>query len=84
MVNLKIKEIESMSTEELNSKLTELRKERMKDFTQITTGTIPKSPGQVRLNRKIIARILTVLNKKSEPKKQVQKEVKEETKAKAK
>ena len=82
MVNIKIKDIESMNDEELGNKLVELRKEMMKDNTQITTGTVPKSPGQVRMNKRIIARILTILNKrkKGTAKKEVKKEVKEEKK----
>ena len=67
---LKIKEIESMGEKELKSKLEELKKELIKHNAQIATGTNPKSPGQVRVIKKTIARILTVLKIKGGEKKQ--------------
>ena len=67
---LKIKEIESMGSEELKTKLEELKKELIKHNAQIATGTNPKSPGQVRVMKKTIARILTVLKTKGGEKKQ--------------
>jgi large subunit ribosomal protein L29 len=66
---LKIKEIESMSKDELNSKLEELKKELIKQNAQIATGTNPKSPGQVKAMKKTVARILTVLKTKGGEKK---------------
>ena len=66
---LKIKEIESMSISELNSKLEELKKELIKQNAQIATGTNPKSPGQVKVIKKTVARILTVLKTKGGEKK---------------
>jgi large subunit ribosomal protein L29 len=66
---LKIKEIESMSINELNSKLEELKKELIKQNAQIATGTNPKSPGQVKVIKKTVARILTVLKTKGGEKK---------------
>ncbi|HHI03944.1 MAG TPA: 50S ribosomal protein L29 [Candidatus Woesearchaeota archaeon] len=67
---LKIKEIESMNVEEMKTKLDELKKELIKHNAQIATGTNPKSPGQVRVIKKTIARILTVLKIKGGEKKQ--------------
>ncbi len=67
---LKIKELESMRIEELNTKLEELKKELIKHNAQIATGTNPKSPGQVRVIKKTVARILTVLKTKGGEKKQ--------------
>ena len=61
---MKTKEIMSMSKEETEAKLEELRKELIKQRAQIATGTTPKSPGQVKQIKKNIARILTSLNKK--------------------
>jgi len=61
---MKAKEIRSMSKEDLNAKLEELRKELMKINAQIATGTTPKSPGQAKQIKKNIARILTILNEK--------------------
>jgi len=67
---LKIKEIESMNIEELKTNLEELKKELIKHNAQIATGTNPKSPGQVRVIKKTVARILTVLKTKGGEKKQ--------------
>ena len=53
-----------MSKADLNSKLEELRKEMIKHNAQISTGTTPKSPGQVKEIRKTIAKILTIENSK--------------------
>lgn len=58
---LKIKEIRSMSKEDLRNRLDELRKELIKLNAQIATGTTPKSPGQLKQVKKTVARILTVL-----------------------
>ena len=57
----KIKDLQSMSKEDLSSKLFELRKELIKHNAQIATGTTPKSPGQVREVKKTIAKILTIV-----------------------
>ncbi len=62
---MKIKEIRSMSKEDLETKLEELRKELIKVNAQISTGTTPKSPGQVKQIKKNIAKILTILKEKS-------------------
>ncbi len=61
---MKVKEIRSMSEEELNSKLEELKKELVKINAQIATGTTPKSPGQVKQIKKNIAKILTIIHEK--------------------
>ncbi len=63
-MKLKIKEIKSMSTEDLNNRLEEIRKDLVKQNAQIATGTTPKSPGQIKQMKKTIARILTVMNSK--------------------
>lgn len=61
---MKAKELKSMSDQELKEKLSDLKKELMKHNAQISTGTTPKSPGQVKETKKTIARILTVLGGK--------------------
>lgn len=61
---MKFKELKSMSKAELDEKLNELNKQLMKDNTQVSTGTSPKSPGLMKANKKTIARILTILNQK--------------------
>ena len=59
---MKAKEIRSMNKEDLRAKLEELKKELIKINAQISTGTTPKSPGQVKQIKKNIAKILTILN----------------------
>jgi large subunit ribosomal protein L29 len=61
---MKIKDLRSMSDEELKLKLTELRKELIKSNAQIATGTTPKSSGQIKQAKKMIARILTLQKEK--------------------
>ena len=52
------------SKAELESQLSELRKELIKLNTQVATGTTLKSPGQVKKIKKNIARLLTELKQK--------------------
>jgi len=61
---MKIKELRSISNEELKSKLIELRKELIKSNAQVATGTTPKSPGQIKQTKKMIAKILTLQEEK--------------------
>lgn len=70
-MTLKIKEIKGMGKEDLKNKLEELRRELIKQNTQIATGTTPKSPGQVKETKKTIARILTIINQKQKLDKKV-------------
>ncbi len=62
---MKTKEIRSMNKEDLKAKLEELKKELIKLNAQISTGTTPKSPGQVKQVKKNIAKILTIINENS-------------------
>ena len=67
-MTIKIKELRQNSEEELNKKKDELRKELLKLNAQVATSTTPKSPGQLRENKKTIAKILTVIGKKESKK----------------
>ncbi len=58
---MKFKELKAAPESELKAKLSELRKELVKAYAQVATGTVPKSPGQIKTARKTIARILTIL-----------------------
>ncbi|MBW2970210.1 50S ribosomal protein L29 [Candidatus Woesearchaeota archaeon] len=58
---MKIKELRGMGKEELKQKMQELYKEIMKDNAQVAIGTIPKNPGKLKLAKKTIARIKTIL-----------------------
>jgi large subunit ribosomal protein L29 len=66
---MKIKELRGLDKENMKTRLEELRKELIKHNAQIATGTVPKSPGQVKQTKKTIAKILTILNEKKEKEK---------------
>ncbi len=64
MKKIKIKDLVNTDEATLNNKMLEIKKELMKNYAQIATGTTPKSPGGVRQLKKNIARIHTVLAEK--------------------
>ena len=68
---MKAKELKALAVNDLNSKMEELYKDLMKDNAQISTGTIPKNPGKIRLAKKTIARIKTLLSQKNEEQKHI-------------
>ena len=68
-MSLKIKEIKEMSKEDLNNRLNELKKERIKINAQRATKANVKNPEQLKNIKKNIARILTVKKLKEEIKK---------------
>ncbi len=75
---MKAKEIRDKNEEELQQKIVELKKDLIKEYAQVATGTQLKSPGQIKQMNKTIARIHTILHekkneKKEEPKKGNQK-----------
>lgn len=49
---------------ELRKRLAELHHELIKFNAQVATGTVPKSPGQIRKSKKTVARILTLLRQR--------------------
>ena len=63
---MKNKELTVLSTDQLKEKMKELRIELIKQNAQVSTGTNPKSPGQIKQIKKNIARILTVINNRGE------------------
>ena len=54
-----------MNELDLENKISELKKELMKINSQIAIGTVPKSPGKVKVMKKTIAKILTIKNIKT-------------------
>ncbi|MEW6063195.1 MAG: 50S ribosomal protein L29 [Nanoarchaeota archaeon] len=69
MAIIKKNELKGMSTDLLNSKLEELKKELIKINAKRAVGTVPESPGKIKEIRRTIARILTILKTKKEVKK---------------
>ena len=61
---MKIKELRGLSKADLNQKLEELYKDLMKENAQVATGTVPKNPGKLKVAKKTIARIKTILAEK--------------------
>jgi len=66
---MKAKELRVMGSKDLAQKITELQKELMKENAQIATGTSPKNPGKIKVTKKTIARIKTLLAEKEAKKK---------------
>ncbi len=59
---MKFQEITKMKEPELQQKLVELRRQLLKDKTEIAKGSQVKNRGQITVTKKTIARILTLLN----------------------
>lgn len=66
---MKKKEIQKLSKEDLEKKLTELRLELMTLQGQAATGTPPKNPGRIKQIKRIIAKLLTKQKQQAEEKK---------------
>lgn len=60
----KAKEFMTLTSEEIHSRIAELKKEIMKDNVHISSGTAPGNPGKLRQAKKNVARMLTVLKQK--------------------
>ena len=58
---MKFKELKVLPHVELREKIVELRKELIKENAQVAIGTVPKNPRKLRLAKKTIARIVTIL-----------------------
>lgn len=65
MAILKASEIRDMGDDELNEKLTDLKKEIVEEKGQIETGGFADNPGRIKEMRRTIARIKTVLNERA-------------------
>ncbi len=65
MVILRSSEIRKLGGKELEDKVTELKKELMKLRSQISTGTLPESPGKVKEIKRTLARINTIQNQRT-------------------
>jgi large subunit ribosomal protein L29 len=63
---MKYKEIQEISTAEINAKVLELKQELAKERARISSGTRSENPGKIRKLRRDIARMFTELNKRTE------------------
>lgn len=63
---MKAKELRNLTSKDLETKFDELNKELIKLNAQVATGTVPKSPGQIKQIKKTIAKILTIKKEKNE------------------
>ncbi len=63
MATINKEDLKSMSKEDLQVKLNDIRKDLIKENAQIAVGTTPKSSGHVKQMKKTIARIMQLLNK---------------------
>ena len=63
---MKSKELRNLTKKDLKTKLQEIKKELIKLNAQVATGTVPKSPGQIKQIKKTIAKILTITKEKNE------------------
>lgn len=62
---MKFKELKQLDNNALSEKLKELKLELIKENSQIAIGTVPKSPGKIRLAKKTIAKINSLLSNKN-------------------
>jgi len=64
-MKIKNNELRKMGEKQLDEKLIELRKELIKINAQVSTGTVPENPGNVKNVKKTIARIFTIKTEKA-------------------
>lgn len=67
---MKLHELKIMDEKNLRNMLEELKKELMKLNAKVAVGTALENPMQIRIVKRMIARILTLLNKKEVKKKE--------------
>ena len=61
---MKAKEIKTLSVDEINQKILELKQELSKERATIASGTKSENPGKIKKLRRDIARLLTVSKEK--------------------
>jgi large subunit ribosomal protein L29 len=62
---MKTKDIKSMQTADIQAKVASVRMELVKLNGTVATGSAPKNSGQIRQNKRDIARLLTELRARS-------------------
>lgn len=63
-MKIKNNELRKLSTQELQNKLLDLKKDLLKINSQISAGTVPENPGNVKNVKKTVARIMTIMTEK--------------------
>jgi large subunit ribosomal protein L29 len=66
MVILRSKEIRAMEMEEIQKKLDELKAEHSKIVSKSAAAGIYEDPGKIKELKRTIARVLTIMNEKTE------------------
>jgi len=66
---MKYSEIQKLSVADRDKKVNELKVDLLKLKGQVTTGTIPKSPGQIKQIKRTLARFKTLETAESKNKK---------------
>lgn len=61
---IKVDELRGMADAELNEKLLQLRADLAKERALVASGTKAEKPTKIRIYRRTIARILTLMNEK--------------------
>jgi ribosomal protein L29 len=62
MAIIKRKQLKDLSSEDVKKRLAEMRLDLAKDRAQISVGGSPPNSGKTREKRRLIARMLTMLN----------------------
>ncbi|MBI4145370.1 50S ribosomal protein L29 [Candidatus Woesearchaeota archaeon] len=65
---MRTKDLRTLSEAELTAKEAELRKSLMKLYGQVSTGTPPKNPGEIRQGKRTLAQILTLKHERARSK----------------
>jgi large subunit ribosomal protein L29 len=87
---MKLREIRELDSNSLKEKVFEVKSEIAKEKGMVASGTKPEKPGKIKQDRKVLARVLTILKERElgivitkKAKKIVKEEIpKEKTKAK--
>jgi large subunit ribosomal protein L29 len=61
---LRAEEIRDMTLEEMEEKRREVRAEYSKELALLATGAAPENPGRIRLLRRTIARLNTIIHER--------------------
>ncbi|MBI5065087.1 50S ribosomal protein L29 [Candidatus Woesearchaeota archaeon] len=62
---MKAKELRTIGKEALQEKLKETYLELMKERSSVASGSAPKSPGKIKVMRRTIARINTIMTEET-------------------